>query len=62
VVANYFDRVGDKVFRCQPRFDVVSRDPRRKVAQKYSEAHSVIIFAPLVGMMAQQGEDPISAY
>jgi len=42
VIADYFDRIRDKVIRRQPLLNIVGGDPRGEVAKKNSKAHSVV--------------------
>jgi len=41
VVADHFNGIRYEVFRGQPLFNVIGRDPRREITKKYGKAHSV---------------------
>ena len=39
-VANYFNIVGDEVFGCKPRFNIVLGHPGREISEENGKAHS----------------------
>jgi hypothetical protein len=55
VIANHFYGIGYKIFGGKPLLNIIGSDPRGEIAKKYSKAHSVGLFTPLVGLAAHQG-------
>ncbi len=50
-ISDDFDGIRNQIFGGQPRPDVVRCHPSRQIAEKYGEAHSVVLFTPLVDVL-----------